>query len=99
MVITWTAVPTDQPCPTTQYNMAIGNNTISVPANQTTYTQPISDNECGSAIQINMSATNAAGTGNVTTTYHIVTCTRECYTTKLCLLMSIIYTIDPIKLS
>ena len=92
MVITWTAVPTDQPCPTTGYNIAIGNNTIIVPANQTIYTQPISDSECGSTIQINMSAINVAGAGNVTTINHNVVCTRECCTTKICFFMSMHYT-------
>ena len=78
MVITWTAIRTNQSCSTTTgYNIAIGNNTIIVPANQTTYTQSISDSECGSTIQISMSATNVAGTGNVTTIDHNVTCTRE----------------------
>ena len=90
MVITWTAVATNQPCPTTGYNIAIGNNTIIVPTNQTTYTQPISDSECGSNILISMSATNVAGTGNVTTTNHSAVCTRECCTANLYLFMSIV---------
>ena len=92
MVITWTAIRTNQSCSTTGYNIAIGNNTIIVPANQTSYTQPISDSECGSTIQISMSATNVAGTGNVTTINHYVVCTRECCITKLCFFMNIIYT-------
>ena len=87
LVITWTIGLTRQSCPTTVYNIAISNNTVIVPANQTTYTHLISESKCGSTIQISLSATNVAGTGNATTTNHKFVCKRECSTTKRCILI------------
>ena len=99
-VITWSTVCAHQTCPITGYNiyLAIGNNTVIVPGNQTTYTQPISDSLCGSTIQISMSVSNAAETGIVTTMSHNAVCTRECRATKICFFVSPVYTIDLTKI-
>ena len=66
IVISWTGLP-DEPCPITNYTITINGSPVTVAGNDNRYTRPITD-ECGSTIEINMFATNAAGPGNTTAT-------------------------------
>ena len=77
MMISWTSL-SDSPRPITGYNITINDSKETVAANQTTYNFTISDSDCGSILQISMSAISAAGTGKITTISLLINCTHEC---------------------
>ena len=79
VVILWTSL-SDSLSPITSYTITIDGSTVSVPGNESQYTHPVSDSECGSTVQISMSATSAAGTGENTTMDLSIVCTCECFT-------------------
>ena len=79
VMINWTRLP-DSPSPIIEYTITIDGSTVLVPGNESQYTRPINDSECGSSLEIIMSATSAAGTGSNTTMILTIVSTRECCT-------------------
>ena len=73
----WTAV-SDDPCPITGYSVNIsGSSAVLVAANQTTYSHPISESDCGTTLDIHVSANTMFGTSSVTSESILILCTRE----------------------
>ena len=76
IVILWTRLP-DEPCPIIEYTITINGSTVTVNRNDNQYSRPISDSECGSTLEITMSATSAAGTAETTSMNLPTVATRE----------------------
>ena len=79
VVISWTPL-SDSPRPITGYNITIDDSTETVDPSQNTYNVTVDDSDCGSSLQISVSAMSAAGTGSITTMSIPVNCICECCT-------------------
>ena len=72
----WTAL-SDDPCPITGYSVNISGNAVLVAADKTTYSHPISESDCGTTLDIHVSANTVFGTSSVTSESILILCTRK----------------------
>ena len=72
----WTTL-SDDPCPITGYTINISGSTEAVAADQTTYSHPINDSDCGTTVDIHVSTINIFGTSSITSSSILIACTRK----------------------
>ena len=72
----WTIFDADC-CPITGYIVNISGNVVLLAANQTTYSHPISESDCGTTLGVHVSANTVLGTSNITSQSITIVCTRE----------------------
>ena len=64
-------------CPITGYSVNISGNDVLLAADQTTYSHPISESDCGTTLDIQVSASTILGTSSITSQSITIVCTRE----------------------
>ena len=72
----WTTFDADH-CPITGYIVNISGNVVLLAANQTTYSHPINESDCGTTLNVHVSANTVLGTSRITSQSITIVCTRE----------------------
>ena len=72
----WTTFYADL-CPITGYSVNISGNVVLLAANQTTYSLPISESDCGTTLDVHVSASTVLGTSSITGQSIAIICTSE----------------------
>ena len=65
------------PCPITGYSVNISGIVVLLAADQATYSHPINESDCGTTLDIQVSANTVLGTSSITGQSITIVCTRE----------------------
>ena len=76
VVATWTTSYAGL-CPITGYSINISGIVVLLDPDETTYSHPISESDCGTTLDILVSANTVLGTGSITSQSTTIVCTRE----------------------